>query len=647
MRKFLGITLFLLTFAALSSWAQQSTNLTGSALSLNLEQKISEHGFSSTRQELAQTAGSLFAFNILIDFPSFTVEQILESQRYQIYVLITQEDLYQHFTTVLSFLEKIQQSQCQCDITLVCTAGESVNRQFSGGIFGTRVFAESVENPESSCAIILEFGNRNELFTNFKITTPLFLMDRLDKSFKENNRVYFLSHWISSLYRLDLVRENEKASPLISEKIATVKLTVDQQEDLSVLQTFCEKYELNGTQEWDSHYLSLHFPLFMYTLFIPERVFVILTLVMGALSLLVLYSFTFTGKERLQQKKEFRQRWYVIPLTYLFSILGLFLAQKVTLSIPVLHDSSPLFQAGIKIIVSTLFVSIFFVVLQLFHLGAYSIIFGYIVWIIAVINIFLFTAVDLLFFIPMMAEYIVIYISRKSVSFSSLILALFLMLLPFLPYLYVLIDNAYSSSFLQLFYARPLINFLVAFLLFPFQIMWLRMLIRFQSISKRQTKTLKSAVVSNAISVSIALALLTGIIVVLYFTAIRAQVKNARFSPAIVEENQGSLSTSLSKTIFAALTTTHLTIESQEPALSYTVTVTGKKAIPIIDATFDYSSNEANKSVSFNIPPYPPKSITIDFAADETEPFIIEIEAFYETDDETTFRRERKTWSNQ
>lgn len=643
MNRVLSLLFLVPAFFMSPLWAQTSrSSLSPSELSHTIEKSVQDNGFYAMAQELSQTAGSSFPFNILIEFPDSNQTLQKENQRNQLFLLITQEDFYEHADSFLSFFGHLQDLEKSCSVTVVLTACDSVPLMFSGGIFGSRVFAESIEDTDSCSALAITFGEKNTLYTNFPRTTPRQMFEAIDASFRKNNTIYSFPQWITSLYRLNLVRMHTQLSPLISQGVPVAKIEFDSPENLKIVESFISNFNLSNTINWESHYLAVHIPTLMRTLFISERVFVILTLVMGTLSLLFLYSFTFIGKERLKQKKEFRSTWYVLPLTYLISLAGLMITQKITFLIPVLRYASPLFQSGIKIIVSTFFVSVFFVILQFLNKSVSSIIYGYIILIVSVSNIFLFTAVDLLFFIPMMIEYIIIYLSRKAFTFGSLIASLIFMMLPFAPYLYILIAEAQASSYLQFLYGSLRITVLIAFLLFPFQIILLKVLMRFHTLSQEK-RTVKETVISNAISIGSALGLLTAVIVILYFTTIRVQSKDAMPHYRINPSQEDLLSYETSKTTFASLTTMHLSLHSKRKAVCYSVLVQGRDAIPIFDSSFDYSSNEQTKTVTFAIPPYPAKDITIDFASNDSTDLFVTISAVYETGDADVFIKETET----
>ena len=139
----------------------------------------------------------------------------------------------------------------------------------------------------------------------------------------------------------------------------------------------------------------------------------------------------------------------MIPFTLAITFLSLYLGQFTVGLLSKIINMNPVIQYGIKLIFSMIFISIFFVVQGILKISITAFLYGYLITIVSIFNIFLFSTRDLTLFIIFVTEYIIIYLSRRAKRISSVIFYFLLMLLPFLPYAVIIIKNARDSEIMN------------------------------------------------------------------------------------------------------------------------------------------------------------------------------------------------------
>ena len=152
-------------------------------------------------------------------------------------------------------------------------------------------------------------------------------------------------------------------------------------------------------------------------------------------------------------------------------------------------ESLPQFAFLIKIIISLLFLFLISLAQIIFKFPLSTFIYGYLGSFIAFINIFVFTFIDISLFIPFSFEFLIILITS---SFKrKIFLTIALMVLPFLPYL-LFTDGAILNNIFRIASRTSFIgNILLALLLIPFQIVWIKILIRMKHFGKQKGVTFK------------------------------------------------------------------------------------------------------------------------------------------------------------
>ncbi len=624
----------------------------GLPLSVALETLMKKKDFDTVSEPLSVTSQDQFPYNILVYFPK-NAEQpssprknrlsavSTENQRDLLIYAFTQEDAYDYLDSVLTFLTQLDKNPRTCDCIVFLSAQEHSSVGLPLTFTGTEVFARTFEDAERSAAIVVGFGEQpvTEIHIgNISRTAPLWLTRQLSAACIETKTAYSYADKFASLYRLGLLPSNRRMNAFISNNIPAISMVFPVRPDLSVLNSLASKYTKEYSATWDSHYLFFH--LLGRDFWIGESFFFGFSLILGTMLLLLLCTSTFKGKNGEDYKKDFMRSWFFIPLTIAITFLSLYLGQAFCRLIPLLAKASPVMQFGIKLLFALFFNAIFFGIQEFFRVYSVQFTHGYFIYLIGISNVFIFSTLDLIFFLTFMIEYLCIYVARKSVRIVPLILSVLLMLAPAVPYIYQLTRYALPQNLQQLVFGTPLLNLFLAMLIFPFLIMWIRMIVRLQISLVENRFSLKKIFIQGSITTGIVVTLLLISVVTLTSLSNRIRNRQVEQKPEIINENQYTFRIATDKTEFLGMTTQHVTITSKEDVLKYEAVISSEGSIPLYDSTYDYTVNEEVKTAFFTIPDYPPRTITIDYATDIKDAANVFVTAWYATDKENVFRKE-------
>ncbi|MBR1723313.1 MAG: hypothetical protein IJ727_12695, partial [Treponema sp.] len=648
LRKLVASIIFIFS-AQISIFSQKI--LKGSELSQNINNYLAEKHFSVIQQPLASTGRDQFAYNMLLEFNADTPQEEdfsnTDSLRKDLVFCFTQEDFYDHKEEILDFLTVLKDLPRNWNATVLFSALDNIAIS-QHSLSGTKIFAESVLDSDSTCALLIGFdpNSGTGIFTGSKkITTPLWLTKRISDAFYYSRINFSFENKLSAIYRLGIVNGKKRLGYFFMNNIPAIEINLSDISQIKVLKKFAETYTPEGTKEWDMHYLFIKRGNIFKVAFINERSLIFTYFSVALLTILILCVFSFTGTNGEKHKYEFIKSSYMIPFTIALSLLSLLTGQHIVMLISRFQPMNPIFQYGIKIIFSMVFVSLLFTVQGILKISITAFMYGYILLVVAIFNIFLFSARDLTLFVIFAAEYAIIYISRTAKSIPALIFYFILMLLPFLPYGFIIISHAEDRELLATVYSTVTGNLLLSFAIFPFQITWLRMLIFMNVLAGIKGYTMRKMVFTGILATIAVLlfcfALIFGISRFIYDSDFR-KIQNIK--TIINRDEKFTLSAKLEKDQFSGMNTNHIQISSEENALWYDVTITGSNNVhPIYDSIYNYKieQNSAGNDVySFTIPAYPPKNIRIDYAADSGSKALVQITAFYETDSENELRTE-------
>lgn len=632
--------IFLFLVFSLSLFSQENFTGKKSAKGLELcfitENLLLNEGFIPVRKELSSTGYDIFPFNIILNFPGEITDSYLNKT---LVIDITQEDLFNNSSEILEILKQTGEKKLNFDIQFLFTALDEeepllFNKNFP--LTGTQNFAENCEQVNQTCALILDFDltekkAKPEIFTTgLKTSTPLWLTKLAADALYEEKILFDMPQRFLSLYRSGLVFGDGKMASFFSSSISSVKITVKNINQLSFLNTFINKFNENTDFSGDTHYFFFRLPFFKI-FWVNEKLNIIALEIFGTISLLLLSSFSFYGKKRLKYKKAFRQSWYYIPAGLGTNILLLFLPQVIFKSAGLSASANPLLLFALKLFPSVFIISIIGFFLAKRFKTQNNFILGFLISIIAVSNIFIFSLLDITFFWLFLFEFMIIYSTRNSSSVKVLGISSILIFIPFFPYFFEFFKNAGNFEFLRFIYSSFGGNLLISLIILPFQLMWIRLTIACKEKFSDKLQKRKDFFIFSLAAIIPQTALF---LIIFTFMNIFSFKKNANThrvnivtysEPKTFEVKQNTSSISIQKT-------KSLSIFSKQQALRYEVSFFSSETLPVLDSLYDFKILDNSRRVDFILPDYPPQNITIDYVDDEKNNKKFTISAFYEED---------------
>jgi len=596
---------------------------------------------------LSATGQDDYSYNIFIDYPTNYVKKEIEeatptnqnSQNYKKNSMILsflQEDFFSKkelFLDFFNYINKIENRTVNVKIFL-STLDKPLFENDNSSITGTKIFTQEIDNKSDFFSIILNFDDiqKNKILTgNIELSTPLWLTKQIVNIFTNTNTDFEFSHPLLSLYRLGILKGNDKMSYFINSNIPAIAITLcdyENNKEFIFLKNLVEKIDVSESQEWDTHYIFLQLPSPLKPVWLNERIFIISCIIVAFTTLLILCGLSFIGKSGARYKKDFIRSWYMIPLTIGVSIFTLVAGQQILIYFDFFRKFDFVFLFGLKISFSIIFITILFAIQETFRIPIASFVYGYTISIIAILNIFIFSAVDILFFVAFSVEYVIIYLARTAKRVPFLVFWAIMMITPFIPYVFITLKNIDEANLKFLVFCSLEKNIILSFSIFPFQIMWQRILVRLNIFSALKGYSIFRAFISNVISISILIVLtLSGTFFITKYMNKKEEIKPIEIVKKENEEIQ-NLSVKIIENEFLGMNSNHIKITSKENALRYCVKISSKDQVPIYESTYNYSISNTNSAI-FNIPDYPPKNITIDYAADSNLDSTINVEAYY------------------
>lgn len=655
---FLAFCLFFsaFSFSEDSGKIPNQKNLNGKDLSDDVYKTLSANGFSPFYQELSPTGRDEFAKNVYVEFFPEKQAESADGEKTIAVLDFRQEDFYLKKQEFLSFLNDINSANLKCKVEVLFSAQTKPSVPPLSRISGSEVFAESTAFPDECFALTVDFDaqGKNSILTGcFSSTAPLWLCKKITDSFYNLKEKYSFENFISSLYRLGFIHGEARMEAFSKNEIPAVHVSFSSSETgkgFLILKNFLESYTENGTQKWDQHYVFVPLPLPAKPVVMSETVCLGICMALAVLALFSLCAVSFTGKQGEQNKYDLIKNLYMIPLTLAVSLLGLSVSQIILRKITGNFISNPVMFFGLKIIISMAFISFFYALHNILRLPTDIFIYSYIIQFIAIFNIFFFSLRDLMLFVPFTLEYIFVFIFRKRKGLANLIILFILMMFPFIPYAVDILQKTKQEDFSFLLLTGFWGNFSVALALFPFQIVWLKILVRLNIYNKQKKysalKLLRNGLVSTAAVLAFCFAFMQAVYVLVY-----KPVKTAEeYSKILIKNDFSNLcSVKITKNEFSGMNTNHIRILSEKDALRYEVKLTSlDNKVAIYDSVYAYDfvsepfdEGKAAEEAEFVIPDFPPREITIDYAANPDSYAAVEVTAFYPSDKKNIILREK------
>lgn len=618
----------------------------GAELSEFVEQSLQNSGVSTQKIELSSTGNDIFAYNISIFFNS--TDKSKTSEPKTLLILFSQNDYPFYEKQILDLLETVKKTELSFPVQFVFTALDDRNSTLDGYEFfleGTQNFAQSIDSPDDYFAILVSFSNSAELKQKAKIfttggknSTPLWLTKETVNSFLNTSIDFSVPQKFLAIYRAGLLFGDDDMASFFRENVPNIKIEFSAGEQLCVLKNFVAMHEPSLQQKNDVHYSF--FAAGTFKAFWFSEFFNIVSLeIFGGFVILFLVCFTFTGKKRIHTKRDFSRFWFVIPLLLALSVLSLYAGQLCCEKIQFINTANPVIQFASKLFVSILVISVLFLFQSKLSLPDTEFVYSFMTILVSTANVFLFSMADITVFWVFAVEYLIVYFMRNARKIWALCICAFLMLLPFLSYVAVYFANVNDEDIKVLIYSGTGTNILLSLVLFPFQMVWLKALIRLNKINKEKSLTFKKFAKFTFFSLAI-ITVLIGIFTFLMTQFFYNKKHNQKNHIQYVEKSAQDIALSAIQTKLPELNVYNLKINSKKQAVRYTIVISGENASPVLDSLYSFTVKENSRQVEFNIPDYPPQQIDIEFSTEKSVEKVLTLTAIYETENQNVYERE-------
>lgn len=626
MQKFFLFSILLIQALAFSTYSYAEN------YSDTLFTALKNKDYSVERQGLTPSDASNFPQNIILrkTFKKDVDTEIIFSFT-QEYVSRCEEDFFQ-------FLDDISQMPLNYNVTILLSAGDESNF-FTIADFlhphGTWIFTSGLTETNVKCAVIVQEKDSNvhEIISggNGEVS-PLWLIKDLKEACTKNNENFFIPNSVAFLYRLRLIDNNQKVSAFLTQSIPAAGITVSYKpSDFKILKTFLllqsEKMEQNTTPTWDRHYSYIHIPILNLELWINETFFVFCFILF---SFFIIFFISFSSFSRTQKNiailKDLFRTWYMIPFLIIATTFVLQQTQQFFLSI----TDNPILLIGYKIISSFIIFNILFILQIRFSFNVSYNVSKYAIIIIAAANIFLFCGIDLSFLFLFFFEFCVCYIACKTSTIFSIFISFILMLSPFVPSSLNFISASNYQALLR--FASPgwSGNFLIACIIFPFEIQWQRLLI----ILKRRMKHFIPAVICLLIIDCVFIYMFFSGILIHSFFSERIQNPINRSLNFEVHDEENYIDLSATNEDFLDFNIHRLTLKAKEnvTVIRYDISIESDDIIPLYECNYEYVVLGKNK-IFVQIPDYPQSDVTLIYSSDNDIEQMITVTTYIETPD--------------
>ena len=583
----------------------------------NLKNKLVSDGFTVTEQLLSGSLSEEFPYNIVI-----SLQSTLEYPIHRFFIVIAQEDAHLYYSEVTQFIRLMQQTPALYPVEIVlCANNESPHTALNNSLSGIKTYIQHLDSVSYTTAVELRFTQQsNENKTVIEIGTkgrvsPSAFIDSLLKSLEVSQADFSIKGRFNSLYRMGFVSVSPVLSYMINQEIPSAALYIDPSSNKSIAQAlslFTAHSAPPDVERWDNNYTLLQ--VFGKRFAISEYMLMIIIIAVSGISLFFLCSFSFLiGKATILRKEDLSRTWYLLPIIIGITALFLHLAQQLTIVIFPSWQYNDITALVIKLAFGLVFLSFVSLAQYLFSFPLTSFIYGYLLLIVVFINIFIFTTADISLFIPFSAEYLIVYATRSSKRKRGIIISAVLMTLPFLPYA-VFIDTETRNNLLRAsFNTNILGNVLFACLAVPFEIMWIRIMVRMKLFGKQKGVSLKQILIELGGTALIV------ILISLSVSIIRAKTTSefrSNEQKSIIQTSSYSyVNTEIERSVLFNKAAAKVTLSSSLPVVRYNLHIQSESPLPIYDANYPYDSLSIEGSAVFTLDDYPPNPLQLRFSS--------------------------------
>lgn len=575
--------------------------------------------------------------NILSNIPSYERKHIANKK---IIFAFKAEQFEKYEDFFIELAKSLKNIECEHEIDLVWTIGDEEKWDKNCYLKGIDSYISKINENKKLCAVTVRFLNEKRA----KIipgsggdVSPSWLLKLTSDSFFSSGLSYNIKGGvISSLYRLNALIEDESTASFIKAKIPTIGIELCEyqdktddkkifQKEIDALCRIASNFSPEKTENWERHTNQLS--IGPKTFWLTERFTVITFIAIIFINLLLICEFSFVfRKNKKIFIKEFKSLWYFIPIGVLVTFICFMIGQLFSIFFLKQLNVNPFSAISIKLFVSFFIFSIISLTFIILKGNVSDKTYSFLQMLSALLNIFIFSSVDISLLYLFAIEYLIITICRSAKRLVSLEIAFLLMLVPFIPYGYQIILYAKTDAIVNFLSVRPRFNFLFATGFFPIILMWMRILAKINRKNKK-VNSKKRWMAQNILAFFCVSTLFAIILIIFSFSVPERHKINEKSSineqkQKIVQlnsiENENSekeklINLNYSDSSFFGEITRNIHLFFFKDCKHASISIEGNAKNPILYSEWDYETDSSMKKAYIKLPLNPPKNIFFNY----------------------------------
>ncbi|MDE5898850.1 MAG: hypothetical protein K2H09_06250 [Treponemataceae bacterium] len=540
-----------------------------------------------------------------------------------------------------------------CGITLLFTYGDEPRLPGGTTVTGTEAFVSQIAETDRLSAVCVRLTPRKSAVIpgSGGESSPAWLVKIIADAFYHAEIFYSIKGGIiSSLYQLNVLQNDFRTALFLKNGIAAAGMEIaglsepagaesadggERRREAALkaaaaFSSIAAAYRPSETAAWDRHANQIAFG--NRTLWIRERTTTTTFILVAFASLFILCEFSFIAPfKKKDASRDVVKLWYLIPLTALATALAFLAGQGIASLLSSILPADSYSEIALKLFAGFVLISFAFILIIRIQGALQESAYSYLLSVAGILNIFLFSAVDISLFYLFAAEYIIIFCSRPAKRTPTLAVLFIVMAVPFMPYAVQIIKYAEPSSLNALVQSSFLLNLLVAFGFLPFEIMWLRILARLNRMWDEADSRTKQFRRQNLLAIGGAVAIFAVLLVVM-LRLIPEEYKAGRSQPesaAVELSGEAGIELSATDSRFFGETARTITIRMERQPEVCIVEVRGADANSILYSDDEHQTDKAAFTDTFRFPVWPPKDITLRCIADDSVDSSITVSAYY------------------
>ena len=600
----------LLVFFLFSTGIFGESRLTGLELCDSIYNSLKKSNFTPYTQSLVTSGENTFPYNIGIKIPGN------QNSGENLVFVFFQEDAASSPALINDIITSLSAKSYDFDITVLFAYGEKQKIERSDMIFGSRVFLESLNSNLNYTTIIFDFDNEEYGIktSSSGLSSPSWLIQNTCNTLLEANLGKKLPRFFLSQVSGYKFAKNRILSAFFENEIPAIildlkKSDIQGENAKSIILDTAEKFNSTEDKSWEHHFMMMR--LFgRYHTLSEEAILKIIIPIIFAWILFVFMLFFINSRLKKRAWSTVKKIWYSAPVIYGLVVFSFFFMRFWFNNILINASAAGRIYGILTAqIIGALFISeLFFILILIFNRTFEERSIDYLLVVCCFINQSIFVLIDISL-CPIFMTVCFLSLAALGAKNNFLHVCIFvLMILIFVPYGNAVIIHSDIASLSHFITKNSKMIFIISLALYPCFLILLRILTSVRSHRKNLYSIIAGA---SVVFVLISIAL---IVTALVRTR---QINKKQVLPpsiAISQEGENLISIDYNDLNIFDDTIRTLNIDLAKSCIICDVQIITQTQNPILYTDNDFKSNAEN-SISFSIPDYPPSHLTFSYGA--------------------------------